>query len=115
MVRYIVVNENTLAYLHGTESSFAGVLAGSVIRGGHDPKNGVISISPRDAVRPATFADFDAYRVQPPGHLAPERKSLGTVDLDAVSDEDLEAAAEFYDYLVSGKLYQEQPPKLFPR
>ena len=115
MVRYIVVNENTLGYVDDTASSLVGVLAGSVIRGGHKFIDGPFHVSPRDAVRSATLADFDAYRVEAPAHLAAACERLCTEELDTVSDEDLADAAAFYDRLVSGQLYEEEPPKLFPR
>jgi hypothetical protein len=67
-VKYVVVNENALCYrIDG--SIFHGVLAGSVLRGGPDPLAGQISVAPSDAVRPATLADFDQFRVSPKGHL----------------------------------------------
>lgn len=68
MDKYIVKNENTLCYRQeGTQ--FVGVLAGSVIRGGHNPLNGSIIIAPSDALRPATLEDFEFFRVCPKGHI----------------------------------------------
>lgn len=72
--KYIVINENALCYrLNNGELvagySLCGVLAGSVLRGGPDPKNGTIAVGPDDKVRAATNADFDFFRVSPTGHL----------------------------------------------
>lgn len=68
MSKYIVINENTLAYrIEG--SQFVGVLAGSVVRGGRNPLDGTIPISPLDKVRDATLGDFESYRVCAKGHL----------------------------------------------
>ena len=68
---YVVLNEHTLAYRLPATPNLLGVLAGSVLRGGHNPLNGSVSISERDHLRPATHADFDAYRVCSRGHLPP--------------------------------------------
>jgi hypothetical protein len=66
--RYVVLNENTLGYLQDG-SMFMGVLAGSVIKGGHDWKNGPVAFNPEiDSVRPATLADFKAFRVCATGY-----------------------------------------------
>lgn len=62
MPRYIVINENTLAYTQ-EGSLMVGVLAGSVLKGGANPLNGPIFISPSDKWRDATFEDFDTFRV----------------------------------------------------
>lgn len=62
MTRYIVINENTLAYT--VENSFmVGVLAGSVIKGGRNPLNGPIFVCPSDKWRDATFEDFDHFGI----------------------------------------------------
>jgi|GEM_PF-2145799 len=63
-VKYVVKNENTLGYLQ-EGSPFMGVLASSVLRGGHDPKNGPISFSEGE-IRPATKDDFKEFRVKLP-------------------------------------------------
>lgn len=68
-VIYIVVNENTLAYADDSNSSLVGVLAGSVAKGGYNPKDGPISISRLDHVRLASVGDFNSYRVDARGHL----------------------------------------------
>ena len=60
--------ENVLGYViapQGPESYLIGVLAGSVVRGGPDWKNGPITVNAED-LRPATPKDFAAYRVRPP-------------------------------------------------
>lgn len=68
MSKYFVLNENTLCYR--IDGSFmVGVLAGSVLRGGHDPKNGCTVVGELDTIRPATVADFDFFRVSSAGHL----------------------------------------------
>lgn len=66
--KYIVKNESTLCYRQ-EGSHFVGVLAGSVLRGGHNPLYGPVCISPNDTVRPATLADFEFFRVSPKGHI----------------------------------------------
>ncbi len=68
-VRYVVKNENTLGYIFRGREHTMGVLAGSVIRGGHDPFNGSVAVTPSDKVRTATREDFDSYRVQAPPDL----------------------------------------------
>lgn len=67
---YLVLNGHTLGYRLGGSATLW-PLAGSVLRGGHDPKNGPVAIMAGvDTIRPATLADFKAYRVSPVGHLA---------------------------------------------
>ncbi len=61
-MKYVVKDEHTLGYLRGDQM---GVLAGSVMRGGHDWKNGEVHTSGAK-IRAATLADFDTYRVQVP-------------------------------------------------
>lgn len=66
-VRYVVLDEHTLGYIYGAAPRFMGVLAGSVLRGGHDWRNGPVSITPGDPrIRSATLADFEMFRVVPP-------------------------------------------------
>lgn len=69
-VRYVVLGEHTLGYLQeGTV--MMGVLAGSVIKGGHSWKNGPVAIVPGyTQLRPATLSDFEVYRVLPPPGFA---------------------------------------------
>lgn len=66
-VRYVVMNENTLGYIEGSRPSM-GVLAGSVLKGGHHWLNGPVSTF-GCALRDATLADFQTYRVSPPPEL----------------------------------------------
>lgn len=66
-IRYVVLNEHTLGYIHSQQPNLMGVLHGSVIRGGHNWLNGPVTIIPSvDQVRAATLEDFEAYRVVPP-------------------------------------------------
>lgn len=69
MAKYVVKNENTLCYRQ-EGSSLLGVLAGSVLRGGHDWKNGPVAVLPTDTLRDATLKDFEFYRVCPKGHIS---------------------------------------------
>jgi len=65
--KYVVLNENTLAYLQPERPNLLGVLHGSALKGGHDWKNGTVAYVPGiDRIRPATRADFYEYRVEPP-------------------------------------------------
>lgn len=71
MTRFIVINENTLACtIEG--SLMVQVLAGSVIRGGSNPLNGPIFISPSDKWRDVTFEDFDHYGLYLPEKMKVE-------------------------------------------
>jgi hypothetical protein len=72
-VKYVVMNENTLGYIFDTQPKTMGVLAGSVIKGGHDWKNGPVPIRDSDSIRPATKADFDVFRVDAKGHIPTEQ------------------------------------------
>ena len=66
---YVVMNENTLGYLFGSENyPKMGVLAGSVIKGGHNWLNGPVSIGSLDVIRKATEEDFHSFRVSPKGY-----------------------------------------------
>lgn len=64
-MKYLVANENTLGVMIN-KTSFGTlhvqVLAGSVIRGGHNPLNGYTFFHPSE-VRVATSKDFHDYRV----------------------------------------------------
>lgn len=65
--RYVVMDEHTLGYLIPETPSFMGVLAGSVLKGGHDPLNGPAVIVPgHTKLRQATELDFKAFRVSLP-------------------------------------------------
>lgn len=68
-VAYFVKNSNTLGYMAAGDNTTFGVLAGSVIRGGDDWKNGPTIVTPSDVLVPATKADFDLYRVCSKGHI----------------------------------------------
>ena len=69
MSKYVVLDEHTLCYRLDGVKSMLGVLAGSVLRGGHDWKNGPVSFTEESNVRAATVADFDFFRVDPTGHI----------------------------------------------
>ncbi len=65
MTKYIVKDENTLGYLINETPGFMAVLQGSVHQGGHDWRNGPVSILGAQ-IRPATQEDFNAFRVSLP-------------------------------------------------
>ncbi len=68
--KYVVLNENTLGYLNEVTPNTMGVLASSVIRGGHLWIDGPVTIVPTvDKLRPATLEDFDAYRIAVPPEI----------------------------------------------
>lgn len=67
--KYVVLGEHTLCYRIPQAPLTLGVLAGSVIRGGHNPLNGPVSILPNEKMRPATIEDFEFFRVCHVGHL----------------------------------------------
>ncbi|QYY27501.1 hypothetical protein [Diaphorobacter sp. MNS-0] len=69
-IRYVVKDEHTLGYLQ-EGSPYMGVLQGSVLKGGHDWKNGPVSTFGA-TIRPATKEDFEAYRVALPSDFKPE-------------------------------------------
>lgn len=68
--KYVVLNEHTLCYRIEETPTMLGVLHGSVVRGGHDWKNGAVSFTPSCQLRAATLEDFDFYRVSPTGHIS---------------------------------------------
>ena len=69
--KYVVYNEHSLLYrIEGASLLSFGVLAGSVIRGGLDPNKGPTCLPNEDELRPATEADFAAYRVMLPRDFA---------------------------------------------
>lgn len=84
--KYVVLDEHTLCYRIDGQTpgwkNFVGVLQGSVLRGGHDWRNGSVCISPRSNVREATQADFDFFRVSSTGHL-PEKTERTSHELNA--------------------------------
>lgn len=73
-VRYVVKDEHTLGYMIGDTDSM-GVLAGSVVRGGHNWINGSVSVF-GSVIRDATLADFEAYRVCPPPKIRVETEGV---------------------------------------
>lgn len=67
MTNYVVKDEHTLGYLIEGHPTLMDVLAGSVLKGGHDPKNGVVAIVPgHTRIRPAAKVDFQMFRVSLP-------------------------------------------------
>jgi hypothetical protein len=67
--RYFVKDGHTLGYVYDEAPGQFNVLHGSVLKGGHDWKNGPVAISPICKLEPATLADFEEYRVCPKGHI----------------------------------------------
>jgi hypothetical protein len=68
----VVINEKTLGYMtkHTRDwFSTAGVLAGNILKGGANWRNGPIAVLPTDHVRPATLKDFEDFRVCATGYL----------------------------------------------
>lgn len=63
-IKYVVKDEHTLGYLQ-ENSALMGVLHGSVLKGGHDWRNGAVSTF-GSKIRPATKEDFEAFRVTLP-------------------------------------------------
>lgn len=69
-IDYVVKDEHTLGYITQPYPDLMGVLAGDIVNGGHDHKNGGVTVTPgADNIRPATLADFARFRVSPNGHL----------------------------------------------
>jgi len=66
--QYLVGDEHTLVYKYPGQLMM-GVLAGSVIRGGHNPLNGCVVASQFKTLRPATVEDFKFFRVSHKGHI----------------------------------------------
>jgi len=71
MAKYIVVNENLLAYILNTSESLPGytwvqVVHGSILRGYNGPAMGLSMVCPGDTVRDAVLKDFEDYSIQPP-------------------------------------------------
>lgn len=65
-LKYLVSNESTLCYRQPGTAQL-GVLAGTIQ--GRDWRDGAFFASRRDALRPATPADFRRFRVMPPPDL----------------------------------------------
>lgn len=72
MNSYVVMNENALGLIRDDRPNWLEVLAGSVLKGGPNPMDGPKPIGGLDVVRPATQADFDAFRVCSKYHLKGE-------------------------------------------
>jgi hypothetical protein len=67
---YVVMNENTLGFVHAEQLHMIAVLAGAILKGGPSPLNGPVTFNPKfDRIRLATLEDFKEYRVSPNGHL----------------------------------------------
>jgi hypothetical protein len=67
--KYLVCDEHTLCYAYPNQLMM-GVLAGSVIRGGHNPMSGCVFPSQFRTIRDATVEDFKFFRVSHKGHIA---------------------------------------------
>jgi len=67
--RCFVKDGHTLGVIRDERPDWFEPLAGSVLKGGHDWRNGPVPISPMDKIVPATLEDFDFFRVDPRGHL----------------------------------------------
>jgi hypothetical protein len=66
-VRYVVLDENTLGYINSEQPDVLGVLAASILRGAvHSWLDGPVAILQTKNIRPATVADFNAFRVAVP-------------------------------------------------
>lgn len=73
-VQYVVKDEHTLGYIYDAQPSWMGILAGSVLKGGHDSLGGPVHIlAGYDKLRPATEQDFREFRVVPPSGFAGKR------------------------------------------
>lgn len=71
-VTYVVKDEHTLGYIYEDYPQWMGVLHGSVLKGGHDWRNGNVFITDTCTIRPATPADFNEYRVTRPPDMQPD-------------------------------------------
>lgn len=67
---HYVLNGHTLGYIYDEHPNTFGVLHGSVLLGGHDWRNGPVTITDTDQLVPATLEDFDKFRVCPKGHIS---------------------------------------------
>lgn len=66
----LVMNENTLGFFTQQSQPYFQILAGDLLNGGHDWKNGVTcAMIGFDHLRPAVQADFDRFRVCSKGYL----------------------------------------------
>lgn len=66
---HYVLNGHTLGYVYDEHPTTFGVLHGSVLLGGHDWRNGPVTITDTDVLVPATLEDFDKFNVSPKGHI----------------------------------------------
>jgi hypothetical protein len=64
---YFVLDDHTLGYVSDAAPTLFGVLAADIH--GHNPINGPIVLDGVHRLRPATKADFDAFRIDATGHL----------------------------------------------
>lgn len=65
--QYVVLNEHTLGYIYSAQPGWMGVLAGNIWKDGYS--HGAVPLLPgHDQIRPATVADFDAFRVSATGY-----------------------------------------------
>jgi hypothetical protein len=64
---YFVLDDHTLGYVSDAAPTLFGVLAADIH--GNNPINGPIVLDGLHRLRPATKADFDAFRVDATGHL----------------------------------------------
>lgn len=58
----VVVHEGS-TLCHRTPGGWLGVIAGDLLAGGRDWRDGAFPPAPGDEVRPATAADFERFRV----------------------------------------------------
>lgn len=68
--KYVVMGDHTLCHRIAGLTNTLGVLAGSVIRGGHNPLYGPVGYNSEAELRNATLEDFEFFRVCPKGHIA---------------------------------------------
>ena len=69
-MKYYVLNDDTLGYIDPQSPTYFSVLHASILRGA-TRLTGPFMLSPLDTMRPASIADFEAYRVCHRGHLDP--------------------------------------------
>ena len=69
-IDYFVKDGHTLGYVYKAAPNTFCVLAGSVLKGGHDPLCGITTTFGAE-LRPATLEDFETFRVSPKGHIVP--------------------------------------------
>lgn len=69
-IQYYVKDGHTLGYIDDRQPHSFAVLAGKPQLGGHDSLRSPVQVSRLDALRPATLADFELFRVSPKGHIS---------------------------------------------